>query len=129
MFIITLLLIIYSVVNPRSPEEKNSYTDTRGRGGGGGVNRTMQSATFDTIHLIGMTFGTYKKLHLYFQLSETTSYFIGFPSNNSQINDVTSGHLLGFLNLQILFKFEFLYFKMMRKQQLKSTKQLESVVK
>ena len=65
-----------------------------------------------------MKLGTYNKLHLYFQLSETTWYLIGFHGNNSKINDVTCGHHLGFLNVQVLFKFLILYFKMTRKQHL-----------
>ena len=43
---------------------------------------------------------------------------IGFHGKNGQINDVISGRHLGFLNFQILFQFEFLYFKMTRKQHL-----------
>ena len=102
---------------PRSLEE-NIVTQTLA-GRGGGVNGTPPpSSTFDTIHLIGMKFGTYKKLHLYFQLSETTWCLNGFYGNDSQLNDVTNGRHLGFLKLQILFKFEFLYFKMTRKQYL-----------
>ena len=58
------------------------------------------------------------KLHLYFQLSETTLWLIGFHGNNSQINDVKGGCHLGFWNFQILFKFSLLYFKMTRKQHL-----------
>ena len=65
-----------------------------------------------------MKFGTYNKLHLYFQLSETTWGLISFHSNDSQINDVTGGRDLGFLNFQILFKFELLLFKMTSKQHL-----------
>ena len=65
-----------------------------------------------------MKFGTYNKLHLYFQLCETTWFLISFNGNGSQINDVTGGRHLRFLNFQILFKFEFLYFKMRRKQHL-----------
>ena len=42
-------------------------------------------------------------------LSETMWCLIGFHGNDSQINDVTYGRPLGFLNVQILFKFEFLY--------------------
>ena len=53
-------------------------------------------STFDTINPIDMKLGTYNKLHLYFQLSETTWCLIGFHGNNSQINDVTGGCLLGF---------------------------------
>ena len=75
-------------------------------------------STFDAIHPIAIKFGTYNKLHLYFQLSETTWYLIGFHGNNSQINDVTSGRRLGFLNFQILFKFLLLYLKLTRKQHL-----------
>ena len=75
-------------------------------------------STFDTIHSIDMKFGTYNKLHLYFQLSETTWFLIGFLGSNSQINDVTGGHHLGFLYFQILFKFSPLYLKLTRKQHL-----------
>ena len=85
---------------------------------GRGVNRIPSPSTFDTNHLINMKIGTYNKLHLYFQLSETKWCLIGFHGNDSQINDVTDCRHLGFLNFQILFKFEFLYFKMMRKQHL-----------
>ena len=53
-------------------------------------------STFDTIHPIGMKLGTYNKLHLYFQLNETTWYLIGLYGNNSQINDVTGGRHPGF---------------------------------
>ena len=86
-------------------------------GGGGGVNRTPLS-TFDTIHPIDLKFGTYNKLHLFFQLSETTWFLIGFHEDNSQINDVTCGRHLGFLNFQILFKFSLLYLKLTGKQYL-----------
>ena len=72
-------------------------------------------STFDTIHPIDMKLGTYNKLHLYFQLSETTWCLIGFHGNNSQLNDVTDDRHLGFLHFQILFKFSLLYFKMTRK--------------
>ena len=80
-----------------------------GGGGGGGVN---------TIRPIDMKSGTYNKLHLYFQLSETTWCLIGFHGNNSQINDATGGRHLGFLNFQILVKFSLLYLKLTGKQHL-----------
>ena len=82
------------------------------------VNRTPPPTpfTFDTIHLIDMKFGKYNKLHLYFQISETTWCLIGLHGNNSQINDVTDGRHVGFLNFQILFKFSLLYLKLLRKQ-------------
>ena len=51
-------------------------------------------------------------------LSETTWCLIGFHGNNSQINDVTGGRHLGFLNFQILFKFSLFYLKLTRKQHL-----------
>ena len=60
---------------------------------------------YNTIHPIDLKFGTYNKLHLYFQLSKPTWCLIGFHGNNSQINDVTGGRDLGFSNFQILFKF------------------------
>ena len=50
--------------------------------GGGQLN---PPSTFDTIHPIDMKFGTYNKLHLYFQLSETTWCLIGFHGNDSQM--------------------------------------------
>ena len=54
-----------------------------------------------------MKFGTYNRLHLYFQFGETTWCLIGFYGNNSQINVVTGGrHRPGFLNFQIFFIFE-----------------------
>ena len=75
-------------------------------------------STFDTIRPIDLKFGTYNKLHLHFQLSETTWCLIGFHGNNSQINDVTGGRHLGFSNFQILFKFSLLYLKLTAKQYL-----------
>ena len=60
-------------------------------------------STFDTIYPIDLKFGTYDKLHLYFQLSETTWCLIGFHGNNRHISDVTGGRHLGFSNFQILF--------------------------
>ena len=65
-----------------------------------------------------MKFGTYNKLHLYFQLNKTTWCLIGFHSNDSQINDVASGRHLGFLKFQILFKLELLFFKRTRTEHL-----------
>ena len=76
--------------NPRSLLEK---IVTRSLEGGGGVNQTPTS-TFDTIHPIDLKFGTYNKLRLYFQLSETTWCLIGFHGNDSQINDNTGGRHL-----------------------------------
>ena len=84
---------------------------------GGGQSDPPPPFTFDTIHPIDMEFGTHKN-HLYFQLSETKWCLIVFHGNDSQINDVTAGRNLGFLKFQILFKFEFLYFKTTRKQHL-----------
>ena len=86
------------------------------RGGGGSIG--PPSSTFDTIHPIDLKFGSYCKLHLYFQLSETTWCLIGFHSNNSQINEVTVGRHLGFSNFQILFKFSLLYLRLTGKQHL-----------
>ena len=75
--------------NPRSLPEK---IVTRSLGGGGSIGNP---STFDTIHPIDLKFGTHNKLHLYFQLSETTWSLIGFHGNNSQIDDVTGGrHLI-----------------------------------
>ena len=61
--------------------------------------------TFNTIHPIDLKFGTYNTLHLFFQLCVTTWSLIVFHGNNSQINDVTGGRHLGFLNFQILSNF------------------------
>ena len=75
-------------INPRSLEKK---IVTRSLDVGEG--RSIGPApTFDTIHPIDMKFGTYNKLHLYFQLSETTWYLVGFHGNNNQRNDVIGGH-------------------------------------
>ena len=102
-------------INPRSLLEK---IVTRSLEGGGGVNRTPPSSTFDTIHPIDLKFGTYNKLRLYFQLSETTWRLIGFHGNNSQINDVTGAGHLGFSNFQNLLKFSLFYLRLTGKQQL-----------
>ena len=102
-------------LNPRNPREK---IVTRSFDEGGVVNRTPPPSTFDTIHPIDLKFGTYNKLHLYFQLSETTWCLIGFHGNNSQINDVTGGRHLGFSNFQILFKFSLFYLILTGKQHL-----------
>ena len=75
-------------------------------------------STFDTNYPIDLKFGTYNKLHLYFQLSETTWCLIGFHGNISPINDVTGGQNLGFSNFQILFKFSLLYLRLTGKQHL-----------
>ena len=60
---------------------------------------------FEIIHPIDLMIGTYE-LPFCFQLRETTWCLIGFHGNHSQINDVTSGCHLGFLNCQILFILE-----------------------
>ena len=71
-------------INPRSLPEKIVTRSLEG----GRVNRTPPPSTFNTIRPIDLNFGTYNKLHLYFQLSEATWCLIGFHGNNSQINDV-----------------------------------------
>ena len=101
-------------INPRSLPEK---IVKRSLEGGGGQSDTPPS-TFDTIRPIDLKFGTYNKLHLHFQLSETTWCLIGCHGNNSQINDVIGGRLLGFSNFQILFKFSLLYLRLTAKQHL-----------
>ena len=58
--------------NPRNLEQKQV---TRTLEGGGG-NR-MPPSTFEAIHPIDVTFGTYNELHLYFQLSVTRWHLIG----------------------------------------------------
>ena len=97
------------------PSRKNSYTKPWG---GGGVNRPSPPFNFDTIHPIDLKFGTYSRLHLNFQLSETTWCLIGFHGNNCQINDVTGGRHLGYSNIQILFKFSLLCLRLTGKQHL-----------
>ena len=101
--------------NPRSLLEK---IVTRSLEGGGGVSIGPPFLLFDTIHPIDLKSGTYSKLHLYFQLSETTWCLISFHGNNSQINDVTGGRHLGFSNFQILFTFSLLYLRLTGKQRL-----------
>ena len=93
-------------LNPRSLLEK---IVTRSLEGG---SIAPPPSTFDTIHPIDLKFGTYNKLHLYFQLNVITWCLPGFHGNNSQINDVTGDRHLGFLNFQILFKFSLLYLRL-----------------
>ena len=102
-----------SKINPRSLLEKIVTRSLEG----GSIGPPLPS-TFDTIHPNGLKFGTFIKLHLYSQLSETTWCLIGFHGNNSQINDVTGGRYLGFSNFQILFKFSLFYLRLMGKQHL-----------
>ena len=101
------------LINPRSLLEKIVTRSLEGGGGG-----LVSPSTFDTIHPNDLKFGTYNKLHLYLQLSETTWCLISFHGNNSQINDVTGGRHLGFSNFQILFKFSLLYLRLTGKQHL-----------
>ena len=104
-----------SGVNPKSLLEKITTRSLEG----GGVNRTLPPpSTFDTIHPIDLKFGTYNELRLHFQLSKTTWCLIGFHGNNSQINDVTGGRILGFSNFQILFKFSLFCLRLTGKQHL-----------
>ena len=100
-------------INPKSLQEKIVTQSLEGGGASIGP-----PSTFDTIHLIGLKFGTYNKLHLYFQSSETTWCLIGFHGNNSQINDGTGGRHLGFEIFQILFKFSLFNLRLTEKQHL-----------
>ena len=109
-----LLATVVHMFNPRSILEK---LVTRSLEGGGGSIGPPPS-TFDKIHPTDLKFGTYCKLHLYFQLSETTWCLIGFHGNNSQINNVTVGCHLGYSNFQILFKFSLFYLRLTGKQHL-----------
>ena len=105
----------YMFLNPRSLEEKIVTEAMRG----GGSFAPPPSSTVDIIHPIDLKFGTYNKLHLCFQLSVTTWCLIGFHGKkNSQINYVTGGRHLVFLNFQILFKFSLLYLRLTGKQHL-----------
>ena len=72
----------------------------------------LERPIHEAIHSIDLKFGTYNKFHLYFQLSGSTWCLIGFHGNNSQINDVTGGRHLGFLNFKILFKVLLLYLRL-----------------
>ena len=100
-------------LNPRSLQEK---IVTRCFERGGSI--APPPSTVDTILPIDLNFGSYSKLHLYFQLSETTWRLIGFHGNNSQIYDVTGGRHLGFSDFQILFKFSLWYLRLTGKQHL-----------
>ena len=99
-------------INPRSLLEKIVTRSLEGGSIG------PPPSTFDTIHPIDLKFGTYNKLRLYFQLSETTWCLIGFHGNNSQKNDVTVGRNLRFSNFHILFKFSLFYLRLTGKQHL-----------
>ena len=98
--------------NPRSLEEK---IDTRSLERGARGQSDLPPSTFDTIHLIDLKFGTYNKLHLYFQLSETMCCLIGFHGNHCQINDVTAGRHLGFIKFS---DFVQIYLRLTGKQHL-----------
>ena len=97
---------------------KKKYLREVLRRGGGGSIGPHPPPTFDTIHPVDLKFGTYNKLHLYFQLSVTSWCLIGFHGNNRQINDVMGSRHLGFFNFQILFKFSLVYLRLTRKQHL-----------
>ena len=111
-----ILKISASNINPRSLLEKIVTRSLEG--GGGGEFQSDPPSTFDTIYPIDLKFGTYNKLHLYFQLSETPWCLIGFHGNNSQINDVTGGRHLGFSNFQTLFKLSLFYLRLTGKHYL-----------
>ena len=113
-FQVYLFMPFNIIFNPRNFEEK---IVTQGLRGWGSIGSPTPS-TFDTIHPIDLKFGTFNKLHLYFELSEITWCLISFHSNNSQIIDVTGDRHLGFLNFQILFKFSLLYLRLTGKQHL-----------
>ena len=113
----THVLVLETFFNPRSLLEKIVTRSLEGGGVNSGYSNPPPS-TFNTIRPIDLKFGAYNKLHLYFQLSETTWCLIGFHGNNSQINDVTDGRRLGFSNFQILFKFSLLYLRLTAKQYL-----------
>ena len=114
MFINLNVGCICTVFDPRSLEGK-IVTRSLEVGKGGGQSNLPPLSTFDTIHPIDTKLGRYNKLHLYFQLSETTWCIIGLHGNNSKKNDISGGRHLGFLNFQILFNFSLLHFKMTRK--------------
>ena len=70
----------------------------RHRGSGGSIGPLP--STFETNVTIDLILSTYSELRLYFQIKERTKCLIDFHGNLSYINDVTSGRLLGFLNLK-----------------------------
>ena len=91
---------MYSVtqsLSPRSIEEKKV---TRILEGGSQSDPPPSPSTFNTIHPIGMMFGTYSKLPLYFELSETTWCLFSFHGSKSYMNEDTSGRHLGFTNFR-----------------------------
>ena len=59
-----------------------------------------------------MKFGTYNKLHLYFQLSETTWCLIGFHGNNSKKMTPQAAAILDLKLLDFVQIFTFLYLKL-----------------
>ena len=65
-----------NVLNPKILERK-VVTQSFSLGGGGSIIPPPPSI-FYTIHPIDMKLSSYNKLHLYFKLSETTWYLIGF---------------------------------------------------
>ena len=97
-------------INPNSLEKKIVTPSLEGGGGGGSIGSPLLLSI--TIHPIALKFRKYNKLQLYFQLSETTWCLICFRGNNIQINDVTGGRRLGFLDFQILLKFSLLYLRL-----------------
>ena len=102
---ITIMTITSFIVSPRILLEKIVTRSLEGGRGGGSIG---PPSTFDTIHPIDLKFGTYNKLHLYFQLSETTWCLIGLHGNNIQINDLTGGCHLGFQIFRFCSNFHFL---------------------
>ena len=67
----------------------------------GGQSDPLPPSTFDTIHPIGLKVGAYNKLHLYFQLSETTWCLIGLPATitkwkTSQVTAILDFHIFRF---------------------------------
>ena len=79
------------IINPRRHNIKK--VTQRHKEGGGSIGPLP--STFNTIHPIDFTFGTYNELLLYIQLIKTTWCLISFHSNHSCINYVTSDRHLG----------------------------------
>ena len=102
--IILLILILITIINPRSLLEKIVTRSLEGEGGSIGP---PPPSIFDTIHPIDLKFGTHSKLRFYFQLRETTWCLIGFHGNNSQINDVTGAAILDFQIFRFCSNFHF----------------------
>ena len=65
-----ILLPVFTRFTLEASKKKELHEALRGGGG-----QSDPPSTFDTIHPIDMKFGTYNKLHLYFQLHVVSNWF------------------------------------------------------